>query len=268
MQVHAKCCSRWHSYMSLSSQLCPLHTTSAQSPRWVGTPPCARANPPCPQWRRKRVVANPAPAWRRPKWSPNVVLLAHVLPTHVVSPNVASKRGVTCSRGVRQPWGRQMWHQNVASLAHAASGSQVALPEVASVARVASGSFGVARCGIKAWRHLLTCCREPGHVVGIVPRFTPMASPGITGSGVTCSRGVREPRGVPGRGVRTWRQAPRRNAASGGPDLLARVFKVFSVVGRFVHPHRQAPLAKIDMMYSWKPFVGIAKLRTGCSKAN
>ena len=68
--------------------------------------------------------------------------------------DVASKRGVTCAPGVREPcgvadvasrrgvtctlgsqgasWHRQIWCQNVASLAHLASGNQVASPDVAS----------------------------------------------------------------------------------------------------------------------------------------
>ena len=140
----------------------------------------ARANPPCRQRRR----LNPAPAWRRPKRCPNVALLAHVWRhahvasgSHEVSADVASRRRVTCSRGMREPagiaskmwrhngalgarWRRQMWRQNVASRAHMASGSHIA-QNVLSLAHVApdvASKRGVtsprgARCGVKAWRH-------------------------------------------------------------------------------------------------------------------
>ena len=57
----------------------------------------------------KRVVANPVPAWRRPKRG---AARSHVAPfarvasgSHVVLPDVASKRGVTCARGDREPAG-------------------------------------------------------------------------------------------------------------------------------------------------------------------
>ena len=95
----------------------------------------ARANPPCPQRRR----LNPAPAWCCPKLCPNVAPLAHVwrqLPTEVM-------------------WGRRMWRQNAASLAHVASGSQLASQDVVSKRDVREQG-GVARCGVKMRRHMPT----------------------------------------------------------------------------------------------------------------
>ena len=77
-----------------------------------------------------------------------------------------AKCGVTCPRGVREPG-------------------------------------GVARRGVKTWRHLPT----RRHVA---------SKTSVTWHccGVARSRGVREPRGVAGRGVKAWRQAPSTHAAS------------------------------------------------------
>ena len=118
-----------------------------------------------------------------------------------------------------------MWCQNVASLAHLASGSQFASPDVAS-------------------KHGVTCppgVREPGGVDGDVPGFTPLVSPGVMGrvwhqnvvslahvaseshvSSSDVASLAMDLRGVAGRGVNTCFQ----NASS--------------VVGRYVHPHRLA----------------------------
>ena len=128
-------------------------------------------------------------------------------------------------------WRCQMWRQNVASLAHVRSGSQV-----------------VARCGVKTWRHLpnvasgsqvaspdvaskrdalgVTCPRS--QPAGAVPAFMPMASPGVVEPGVKTWRhlltwhqkamwrrwtwcqnvasGAIDLRGGTGRRVNTWRQ--------------------------------------------------------------
>ena len=61
-------------------------------------------------------------------------------------------------------------------------------------------------------RQHLRGCREAGGVAGAVagPRLASWASK----HGVTSSRGVREPCGVAGRGVRTWRQTPSTYVAS------------------------------------------------------
>ena len=80
--------------------------------------------------------------------APNVALLAHVwrrLP-------MWRQEAMWCCR---------MWCQNVASLAHLASGGQFASPDVASTRGVICAPgvrqpVGVARCGAKAWRHLPT----------------------------------------------------------------------------------------------------------------
>ena len=114
-------------------------------PRLKALAGCTRANPPCPQWRRKRVVANPAPAWRRPKlFSKRGVARSRVAPvahvasgSHVVSPDVASKRDVTCPPGVvREPGGV----------------SKLIVASNRGVRKLA----GIARCGVKTWRHLPT----------------------------------------------------------------------------------------------------------------
>ena len=125
-------------------------------------------------------------------WCPNVASLAHVASgSQVAWLDMASRCAVT-SRGVREPggvakrdvkmwrhlptwrqgvrWRGWTWRQNVASLGYVASGSQVAWPDVASLAytrtwrqnvaslaHVASGSqVGVAGRGVKMWRHLPT----------------------------------------------------------------------------------------------------------------
>ena len=101
-------------------------------------PPRARVRPPC-RTAALDVVANPAPAWRRPKWCPNVALVAHVASgSHVVSADVASNA---------------MGRQNVASW------SKVASPDVASKRGVTDPRSvrqpgGVARCGVKTWHQL------------------------------------------------------------------------------------------------------------------
>ena len=120
MQVHARNCSRWHSYRIRSSP--GVSTNDFDSKPWLGSPG-AWANSPCPQNRRKRVVANPAPAWRRRKWSPNVALPAHVwrwLPTW------HQPCGVT-GCGVKTWRHLPTWRQG-ATLAHMASGAS---PDVA-----------------------------------------------------------------------------------------------------------------------------------------
>ena len=113
---------------------------------------------------------------------------------------VIAQSATWCPRqGTR--WRGRTRRQNVASLAHVASGSQVASPNVTSMA---SGSQ-------VAW-------------LDVASKF-----------GATCPRGVREPRGVAGRGVKTWRQAPSIYVASQDvaskrgvtkPGLPARVFKM------------------------------------------
>ena len=137
-------------------------------------------------------------------------------------------------RGIAQS---ATWCPNVASLAHVASGSQVASPNVTSKCGVTCRRSvrepgGVAGRGVKMWRHLL---REPVGVAGLgvktwrhlptwrqgatwrqnvasladVASGTQVASQDVASKcGVTCPRGVREPGGVAGHGVRMWRHLP------------------------------------------------------------
>ena len=224
-------------------------------------------------------VASPSvrrhlPRWRGWTWRQNVASLAHVASgSQVAWPDVASKRGVTCSRGVREP--------NTSP--DVASKCGVICPRRASKRGVTGPRGvrepgGVAGRGVKMWRQLPTwrqgarwrCrtwrqnvaslvyigVREPGGVVGrgvkLWRRYAAsgshvrraqrsrewpyLASQDVASKcGVTCPRGVREPRGVAGRGVKTWRQAPSIYVASQDvaskrcvtkPGFPARVFKM------------------------------------------
>ena len=191
--------------------------------------------------------------WRRRTWRQNVASLAYVASgSQVASQDVASKCGVTCLRGVREPcavagalpaltrvaslgvaergvkmwrhwptwrqgarWRRRTWRQNVASLAYVASGSQVASQDVAS------------KCGVTCLRGV----REPCAVAGALPALTRVASLGVAERGVKMWRhlptwrqgatwrrrtwrqnvasGAIDLRGVTGRGVKTWRHEAR-----------------------------------------------------------
>ena len=212
---------------------------------------------------------------------------------------MASNCGVICPHGLREPggvakrdvkmwrhlptwrqgarWRRRTWRQNVASLAHVASGS-VAGRGVKMWRHLptASGS-GVAGRGLKPWRHWLTwrTCgvtgprgvREPGGVAGRgvkmwrhLPTWRQGAKLAVASLGVA-ERGVKTWRHLP-----TWRQGAtwrrrtwRQNVASGAMDLrgvTGRGVKtwrhearppgtclqnVSSVVGRYVDPHRRPP---------------------------
>ena len=143
--------------------------------------------------------------------------------------HMASKRGVTCPSGVREPagiarrgvktWlhlptgvreasGVATWRQTVAS-PHVAPGSQLASPDVASKRCVTCPpgvreADGVARCGVKTWRHVpmwrqgarwrlqmwrqkvaLAYMASGSHgVAGVVPGLKPLASLGVRGGGV------------------------------------------------------------------------------------
>ena len=172
-----------------------------------------RARPPCPHWHRKRVVANPAPAGGRPKllWNRGAAGSPVASGSHVVSTDVASKRGVTCPHGVREPAGiAQMWRQNMASLARGA-GRQ--LPRACGVRTWRhlptwrQGASCHARCGVKTWRHLptwrqgarwhLQMWRENVSSLPHVALGSQVASPAVASKrGGTFLRGVREPRGV------------------------------------------------------------------------
>ena len=156
-----------------------------------------------------------------------------------MSADVASNgRHLPTRQGAR--WHRQMWRQNVASLAHAASGGQVALPGVESKRGLPTRRQG-ARWRRQMWRHLPTwrqaarwhrrsCTRV--HANGLTWRHrtrrdnvaslahlvseSHMASLDVASKcGVRCHR--------PTRRRRTWRQY----VASGGPGLPARK-RVFS----------------------------------------
>ena len=200
--------------------------------------------------------------WRRRTWRQNVASLAHVASgSQVAWPDVASKRCVTCPRGVREPggvagrgvkmwrhlltqhqgarWCRRTWRQNVASLAYVASGSQVAWPDVASKCGVTEPG-GVAGRGVNvaSLAKMATGSHVRSPELCQRSREWPhLASQNVASKcGVTSwLRGVREPRGVAGRGVKTWRQAPSIYVASldvaskrgvTKPGLPARVFKM------------------------------------------
>ena len=179
---------------------------------------------PLPTWRQ-------GARWRGRTWRQNVASLAHVRREQ----DVASKCGVTCPCGVREPggvagrgvktwawrqgarWRRRTWRQNVASLPHAAPGTQVVSPDVAS------------KCGVAGPRGV----REPGGVAGRgvkvaslahVASGSQVASQDVASKcGVTCLRGVREPGGVAGRGVKMWRHLPAwRQGATCGRRSSAR----------------------------------------------
>ena len=121
----------------------------------------------------------------------------------------------------------QMWHRNV-------SLRQVASPDLASLAYMVSGSQ-------VALLELYQCSREWPH----------LASQVASERGVARSCGVKEPRGVAGCGVKTWRQAPSPHAASRDVASIRGVWRprppgkclqnVSSVVGRYVHPHKRPP---------------------------
>ena len=160
-----------------------------------------------------------------------VAPVAHVASgSHVVSADVASKRGVTCSRAVLEPagiarcgiktcrqgarWRCQMWRQNVASR------SRVASPDVAfKMWRHVASPDVASKCGVTCPRGV----RQPGGVAGVGTGFAPMASPGV--------RAWR--RLLTWRQRATWRRRTwRQNVASGvntwrpgGPSLSAGVFK-------------------------------------------
>ena len=210
--------------------MCP-HKAAPQNPRQaraqeptvftVASRTCRRTSSPC--------VASPQVVSKGSAARSGVAPVAHVASgSHVVSLDVASTDSAGIARcdvktGRHSPawrqgarWRRQMSRrQNVASLAHAASGSQMTSQDVASKRRATDprsakglwrrhlASGGIARCGVQ------TCgIREPGGVAG---------------------------GGVAGRGVRTCRQAPSTDVASldvasirgvRPPRPPARVFKL------------------------------------------
>ena len=244
--------------------------------------------------RSSTCVASPQVVFKRGVARSCVAPVAHVASgKHVVSADVALKRSVTCSRGLGEQagtarcgaktwrqgarWRRQMWHQTVASLAHKASGSQLASPDVASKRGVIGpcgvrGPDGVARCGVKtaslahaasggqvalpnvASKCGVTCPRQAA-------RWHRWSCTRVNANGLTfrhrtwrqnvalLAHVASEPRGVAGRGVKTWRQAPSTYAASQDAASIRGVRRprpsgkclqtVFSVVGRYVHPHRR-----------------------------
>ena len=153
----------------------------------------------------------------------------------------------TWRQGAR--WRGRTWRQNVASLAHVASGSQVAWPDVASK-RGVTCPRSVAGRGVKTWRHwptrqgsqvawpdvALKCgvtgrVREPRAVAEALPALTRVASLCVAERGVKMWRhlptwrqgatwrrrtwrqnvasGAIDLRGVTGRGVKTWRHEAR-----------------------------------------------------------
>ena len=187
-----------------------------------------------PMWRQ-------GARWRRRTWRQNVAS-----GSQVAWPDVASKRGVTCPHGVREPGG-------VAG--RGVKMSQVAWPDVASKCGV-TGPRGVREPGrgVKMWRHLPTWrqgarwrrrtwrqnvaslayvrgVREPRAVAVALPAVMRVASLGVAERGVKMWRhlptwrqgatwrrrtwrqnvasGAIDLRGVTGRGVKTWRHEAR-----------------------------------------------------------
>ena len=131
-------------------------------------------------------------------WRQNAASLAHVASgSQVASPDVASKRGVLCRRGVREPGG----------VTTCGDKTSVTCP------RDVRDPGGVARCGVKTWRHCPTgpCSRRQIRRQNVASRAHVSQWPHLAlqdvapERGVARSRGVREPRGVAGCGVKTWR---------------------------------------------------------------
>ena len=175
--------------------------------------------------------------------------------SQVAWPDMASKCGVTCPRGVREPGGVakrdvKMWRHwpTWRQGARWRGWSQVAWPDVASKHGVTcppSGSQVASGRGAKTWRHLpmrrqgatwrrRTWRQNVGSLAHVTSGIQVASQDVASKCGVTCSRG-REPRGVAGRGVKTWREAPSIYVASQDvaskrgvtkPRLPARVFKM------------------------------------------
>ena len=197
--------------------------------------------------------------------------------SQVAWPDVASKRGVTCPRGVRDVASKRGVTCPRRQGARGAS-LDVASKSGVTCPRGVREPGGVARRGVKTWRHLPTWRQdwEPGGVAGRgvkMWRHLPTWRQGARWCGDTCLRGVRghvrSPElcqrsrewphlaslGHVASGSHTWRQ----NVASGAIDLrgvTGRGVKtwrhearppstclqnVSSVVGRYVHPHRRPP---------------------------
>ena len=187
----------------------------------------------CPRGVRKpcRVAGCRVATWRHRPMSGS----------QLASPDVASKRGTTRRQGAS--WRRQMWSQNVGvtgprsvrepaggvktwrhlhtwrhgtrwrrqmSRQNVASGSQVASPDVASTA---------SRVYRARWRHWR---QTRVHAIGLTWRQNVASK-----RGVTCSRGVREPRGVAGRGVRrhrpTWGRRMWRQKAQASRHVSSKM---------------------------------------------
>ena len=137
----------------------------------------------------------------------------------------------TWRQGAR--WRGRTWRQNVASLLHAASGSQVASKPGRGVKMrrlwptwrqgARWRRMPTWRQGVKMWRHLPTWRQ------GATWRRRTWRE--------NVASGAIDLRGVTGRGVKTWRH----EASPPGTCLQ----NVSSVVGRYVHPHRQPPCLHI-----------------------
>ena len=149
-----------------------------------------------------------------------------------------------------------MWRQSVASLAHAASGARwrchMWRENVASLAHAVSGDHvhGIARCGVKMWRHLRTWRQAA--------RWHRWSCAKVHANGLTWRHRTWRQRATWRRGA--WRQnvAPSTHAASQDVEPIRVVRRprppgkclqnVSSVVGRYVHPYRRAPCL-FDILY-------------------
>ena len=132
-----------------------------------------------------------------------------------------------------------MWRQNVASLALLASRIKKPGSVVGAVPRLTPtplASPGVARCGVRTWRHLpmwrqraswhRQMCRQNVASFAHEPSGSHVASPNVASAQstyVASRRGIRRPR---------------------PPSTCLQ--NVSSVVGRYVHPHRRPPAETND----------------------
>ena len=218
----------------------------------------------------QEVVSKQGMARSRDVWEPCGVagrgirtlhhLLAHVASgSHVAPPDVLSKRGVICSGAVREPCGvtglgvRTLRH--LPTWCHRVPRGVAACGVVTCMASLARGvikTHVVTGSGAATRRQTLRlgqgatrCDWRSRHW----PHLAPQDVASELCSSFDCSRGFREPHGVAGRGVRTWRQAPSTHVALvRGVKGLGASRHVSSEcvlsVGQYVHPAGDPPEQK------------------------
>ena len=146
--------------------------------------------------------------WRLQMWRQSMASFVYVASgSQVASPDVASKRGVTCLCGVREPG-------------------------------------GVAKCGVRRWCHLLMSGGVAGAVPGFTPLATEFVVETwrhlLTWRQRATWRRRTWRQNVASGAIdlrRTWRQYLNQRPRLPGTFLQ----NVSSVVGRYVHPHRRPP---------------------------